>query len=157
MTSLEVWKFNVQLPGKTAAVFGEMKADVEKLGVKYSMEMETRAERVKEVRELEKVLTAVLKEVHTPPTLMDLAVGKVVEEVVGVEELPATLKVKVEQWPSERREKSERMVDSMLTAATGAAAEKVEKWACEGLGEHPLWYTRLVALLEEIELTWKFA
>ena len=63
--------------------------------------------------EMVEVMETLLREVHEPPSLVDLAVGRVVEEGLGVEELPATLRVKVEQWPSKRREKSEKMRDSM--------------------------------------------
>ena len=46
--------------------------------------------------ELVEVIDTLLREVHEPPSLVDLAAGRVVEEMLGVGELPTTLEVKVE-------------------------------------------------------------
>ena len=83
-------------------------------------------ERVKELEELEELLAVVLKEVHAPPTLMDLSVGKVVEE--GLEgQVPPGLRVRVKHWSSERVDKAKEM----LVEVSSEAREEVEQWHLE--------------------------
>jgi len=67
--------------------------------------------------EMVEVMETLLREVHEPPSLVDLAVGRVVEEELGVVELPATLKVKVERLPNDRQMKAMKALVTMRTVA----------------------------------------
>ena len=56
--------------------------------------------------ELEEEVESLLREVHKPPSLVNLAGGRVVEEGLGVGEIPTTLRVRVEGLMEERRERA---------------------------------------------------
>ena len=57
---------------------------------------------------VEEEVESLLREVHKPPSLVDLAAGRVVEEGLGVGEIPTTLRVKVEGLMEERRERARK-------------------------------------------------
>jgi len=65
--------------------------------------------------ELEEEVKTLLREVHEPPSLVDLAVRRVVEERLGVGELPTTLKVKVEGLQEERMEQVGKALTKFYT------------------------------------------
>ena len=57
---------------------------------------------------VEEEVESLLREVHKPPSLVDLAGGRVVEEGLGVGEIPTTLRVRVEGLMEERRERARK-------------------------------------------------
>ena len=65
--------------------------------------------------EMVEVMETLLRMVHEPPSLVDLAVGRVVEEGLGVGELPTTLKEKVAGLPNDRQVKALRALVTMGT------------------------------------------
>ena len=70
--------------------------------------------------EMVELMETLLREVHEPPSLVDLAVGRVVEEGLGVEELPTTIRVKVERLPNDRQVKAVKALVTMKTVADQA-------------------------------------
>ena len=70
--------------------------------------------------ELVEVMDTLLQEVHEPPSHVDLAVGRVVEEGMEVKRLPATLKVNVARLPNERNVKALKVLVTMQIVAEQA-------------------------------------
>ena len=75
--------------------------------IKENMEGKSRA-----LVELEEEVESLLREVHKPPSLVNLAGGRVVEEGLGVGEIPTTLRVRVEGLMEERRERARKTLDN---------------------------------------------
>ena len=69
---------------------------------------------------VEEEVESLLREVHKPPSLVDLAGGRVVEEGLGVGEIPTTLRVKVEGLQEEKVEQARKARDNF--AATRSLA-----------------------------------
>ena len=72
------------------------------------------------VVELVEVIDTLLREVHEPPSLVDLAAGRGVEEGLGGGEIPTTLRVKVEGLQEEKVEQARKARDNF--AATRSLA-----------------------------------
>ena len=71
---------------------------------------------------VEEEVESLLREVHKPPSLVDLAAGRVVEEGLGVGEIPTTLRVRVEGLMEERRERAMIIITKFLDAANNGNA-----------------------------------
>ena len=68
--------------------------------------------------ELEEEVESLLREVHKPPSLVDLAGGRVVEEGLGVGEIPTTLRVRVEGLMEERRVRALKALNNSTAILT---------------------------------------
>ena len=92
-----------------------MKTEVESMDVvrKLDSMTETIEDKSRRLVELVEVIETLLRMVHAPPSLVDLAVGRVVEEGLGVGEIPTTLRVKVAGLQKERMERVNKILDKI--------------------------------------------
>ena len=67
------------------------------------------------LEELVEEIDTLLREVHEPPSLVDLAAGRVAEEGLGLGEIPTTLKEKVERLQGERLERAVKALINILS------------------------------------------
>ena len=88
----------------------------EEVGRNLDLMTENMKGKSKALVELVEVIDTLLREVHEPPSLVDLAAGRVVEEMLGVGELPTTLKKKVEGLQEERMTRARKALDNYNTA-----------------------------------------
>ena len=114
----------VVIKPKIKAVLENLENEVEKRIVELVMKnkmkqldilMESSEENSVALVELVKVIDTLLREVHEPPSLVNLVAGRVVEEGLGVGELPTTLKEKVAGLPNDRQVKALKALFTMGT------------------------------------------